>query len=191
MTSPARITDDRTLGWDILHHQGIGADLGVVAHRDGADDLGASPDQDPITDGRMTLEAATGTASEGDLVVHEDVVAHDGGLANHHTHAVIDEEPAADAGARMDLDPRRETRPLADEPSKWLQCGGATPQLMRHPVHPDGVDAGIGDRHLQLAPRSRILAHGSFEVLGHARGDLPEAGHHHWSINPSNSTVER
>jgi hypothetical protein len=64
----------------------------------------------------MTFALLHRSAAEGHPVVEHHVVADLGGLADHHTHAVIDEEPPADPRARVDLDPGEGSGELAQNP---------------------------------------------------------------------------
>ena len=41
--------------------------------------------------------------SQGHALVQQTLIAHHGGFANHHAHAVVDEHPLADARPRVDL----------------------------------------------------------------------------------------
>ena len=55
----------------------------------------------------MTLLLFQRHAAQGDTLIEGNVVADFRRLADHAAHAVIDEQAAADGGARMDLDPRQ------------------------------------------------------------------------------------
>ena len=57
-------------------------------------------------------------AAEGDALVERHVVADLGGLADHHAHAVIDEEAPTDLRARMDLDAGEEAAEVAHEAAR-------------------------------------------------------------------------
>ena len=62
----------------------------------------------------MALAVLLAGAAQRDALVQQHVVADLRGLADHHAHAVIDEEAAADARAGMNLDARQSARKLAD-----------------------------------------------------------------------------
>ena len=72
-----RDSDDDRAGGDIFDDQGVGTDLTVVANRDVANDFGSGADEDTIANRGMTLELSASAATEGHLVVHEDVVTDD------------------------------------------------------------------------------------------------------------------
>jgi hypothetical protein len=90
----------------------IGADARTAAHGHGAQHLSAGADDHAVFQRRMALLIALAFAidarrhaAEGHAMVERDVIADLAGLADHHAHAVVDEEPPADLGARVDLDP--------------------------------------------------------------------------------------
>jgi hypothetical protein len=70
-------------------------------------------------------------------VIEGAVVADHRRFADHHAHAVIDEEAPADHGARMDLDPGEESRQIGDDAGEPLEI--AFPQPVRQPMGQDGV----------------------------------------------------
>ncbi len=87
-----------------VDHHRAGADLGVVADGDVAEDLRAGADHDVVADGGVALAALFARAAQRDALVEQNVVADLGGLADHHAHAVVDEAAPSDHGAGMDLD---------------------------------------------------------------------------------------
>ena len=60
----------------------------------------------------MPLAGVERSSAKRDALVDGDVVTHFGGLANDHSHAVIDEEAAANGGSGMDFDSRKKARDL-------------------------------------------------------------------------------
>src|SRR3954453_4953200 len=96
-------------GRDVLDHDGVGADLDVVADPDRAEHPRAGSDRDAVADGRVALDPGHRPATQGNPVVQHDVVADLGGLTDDHAHAVVHEEPATDAGTGVYLDPRHRT----------------------------------------------------------------------------------
>ena len=83
------------------------------------------------------------------------VIADLGRLADDDAHAVVDEQPLADPGARVDLDPREEPSDVRHEP----RHDGHTPlvQGVRQAVELSRVEAGIGEDDFQVAGRGRVL----------------------------------
>jgi hypothetical protein len=116
-------------------------------------------------DGRAVGWAAPG--AEGDLVVHRHVGTDTRGLPDHHTGAVVDEQPAADPGTGVDLDPGEQPHHLRHHPRK--QRYPAPMQAMRDPVGPhrphprveqnfEHSDAGQG--RIAAACRADVFEHG-------------------------------
>ena len=101
---PARNAHHRGTGRHVLDHDRIAAHARALAHGDGAENLGAGADHHVVFQRRVALALFPGGAAQGHAMVERAVVADFGGFADHHTHAVIDEEAPADLGARMDLD---------------------------------------------------------------------------------------
>lgn len=93
---------------DVAQHEGVRADERVVAYADGAEHAGADAEDDTVTDGGVPPGGPgirpPADAAQGDAVVEHHVVAEHGGLADHHTHAVVDEAAAPDDGTGVDLD---------------------------------------------------------------------------------------
>ncbi len=102
------VADDGGLRRHILDDDGPGADLGVVPDDERSEDLGGGADDHPVADGRMPLAALLSGPAEGHALIDRYVVTDLGRLADDHTHAVVDEQAAADARARMDLDAGQE-----------------------------------------------------------------------------------
>ena len=94
---------------------------------------------------------------------HEDVVAHFGGLADDHAHAVVDEEAPADLGGRMDLDARGRAGGLGQRPGGELVA--RVPQAVRGPVGPQRVHARVEQRDLQARAGGRVPASGGGQVF--------------------------
>src|SRR5512135_3241873 len=91
-----RNAGSRRTGGHILHHHRIGADLRAVADVDRAKHLRARADHHAVAYGGMALAMLPGSAAQGHAVIHGHVVADLGRLADHHAHAVVDEEAPAD-----------------------------------------------------------------------------------------------
>ena len=63
----------------------------------------------------MALAGREAGAAERHALVHRHVLADLGGLADHDAHAVVDEQPVADLGRRMDLDPGQRARDVGQQ----------------------------------------------------------------------------
>jgi hypothetical protein len=135
----------------------------VLPERDGAEHGGAGTDHDVVADRRMPSPRLRPRATEGHPVVQQHVVTDDGGLTDHHAHAVVDEEPATDRGARVDLDAGEETRQLGDHTREQSQPG--PPEAVREPVTPHGVQAGVGQPDLEAGAGGGIATTRVRDVL--------------------------
>ena len=100
----------------------------------------------------MPLDRVQRAAAQRDTVVDHDVVADLGRLADDHAHAVVDEEPPPEPGARVDLDAGGETNPLSQHPCRQT-AAGHRPQGVGAAVGPDREQAGRGQGYLH--PRAR------------------------------------
>ncbi len=78
------------------------------------------------------------------------VIADLGGLADHDAHAVVNEQTAADRGARMDLDPRRHPSDMRDKAARKIPA--THPQPMRHAVEEQCLEAGITQHDFKARP---------------------------------------
>src|SRR3546814_1500524 len=85
-------------------------------------------------------------AAEGDALVEGHVVADLRGLADHHAHAVVDEEAAPDGGARMNLDAGQQARDGGNPPPD--QEPAPAPEGVGQPVEDDRLETGIAKHHL-------------------------------------------
>src|SRR5690606_18516430 len=145
----------------VLHHHSVGADAGVLAHRNRPQHLRPRTDDDAIPKCRVALAVDLGggvdrggNAAEGDAVVKRHVVPDLGRLADDEAHAVIDEEPLADGGAGMDLDPRDETPDAGDDAAE--QKPAAAPGGVRQAIEHHRLKAGIGEHDFQTRARGRV-----------------------------------
>ena len=169
-----RHADEDAVDRGVLRHDGVRADDGARADRDGAEDLGARADRDAVADGGMPLAAVARPSAERHTVVEHDVVAHFGRLADDDAHAVIDEEAAADRRAGVDLDarePAHELRARARDESE-----AAPPEPVVDTVGPDGVQTGVEERDLESAARGGVAELRRDEVFAHACDGAHEDG---------------
>src|SRR5580693_4054683 len=95
-----------------------GSDFYVIADADVAQDFCAGAYDDVVADGGMALARFLAGAAEGDVLIHEDVVADFTGFADDDAHAVVDEEAAAYGGSGVNFDACQGTRKLRDHASE-------------------------------------------------------------------------
>src|ERR1017187_10530467 len=166
----------------------------MFSNGDVAQDVGVIPNKDAVAQRGMPLADVLARAAQGHALVHGHVVAHDGGLANHHAHPVIDKQPPPNARAGMNLNAGMETSDLRHRPRQKSQA--LAPEPVMHPMRPHRVQARIAEQHHR--PRS-----GRGVALDHAADIFPnrikqvhsatlEVGvlNACWR-NSSNSSVER
>src|SRR5579883_3260687 len=109
---------NRRMGRDRTNHHRPGAHFNVVADLNIAEDARARADHHAVSDGGMALAGRFPSASERYALIEQHVVADFRRLADHHPHAVVDEQTPADPGAGMNLDSRQASRELAQHPGQ-------------------------------------------------------------------------
>ncbi len=141
--------------------------------RDRPQHLGAGADDGAIADGRMALVVDLGRriqrgrhAAQGNAVVERHVVADLRRLADHHAHAVVDEEPPPDRRTRVDLDAREPAPELGNEAGEKP----APPRIepVGDAVKEQNMYAGIGQQDLETRPGSRVASDNRVKLLANA-----------------------
>ena len=94
--------------------------------------------------------------AQRNALIQQDVVADLGGLADHHPHAVVDEEPPADLCARVNLDPGGRAIDLRNNASQQNEARFVKP--VRQPMQQDGVEAGIAKEDFNRASGGGIAS---------------------------------
>src|SRR5262249_57262669 len=112
---PPGNADHNGVRGDLAHDDRARPDPAAVADLEGADDLGAGPDDHVVAQGRVALLAFQARPAESHALQQGDVRADLGGLADDDAHAVIDEEARAELRGGMDLDAPDEPRHVAAE----------------------------------------------------------------------------
>lgn len=107
-------------------------------------------------------------AAEGHPLVEHDPIADLGGLADHHAHAVVNEEAATNAGAGVDLDPGEEARDLRDQTGDERYATAM--DGVGDAVQSNGVQAGV-EQHLGQVACGRVIAKDRAHIVAqHAQG---------------------
>src|SRR6185312_17184819 len=109
------------------------------------------------------LAVVPGDAAERDAVVERAIVPDLRGLADHDTHAVVDEDAAADDGAGVDLDAREEARHVRREAREPAQS--PAPVRVGDAVQLQRMEAGITREHLPDGPGGGIALEDALDVL--------------------------
>src|SRR6266498_351558 len=110
----------------IFNDDGAAANLGALTDRDRSEHHRADADSHIVLERWMALASLLAGAAERHALVQRDPIADLARLADHHTHAVVDEETPADRRAGMDLDTGEESANLRDQP--WYEWNMARPQ---------------------------------------------------------------
>jgi hypothetical protein len=101
-------------------------------------------------------------AAEGDALVEVAIIADHGRFADHDAHAVVDEEPLADHGAGVDLDAGERAAEVGDQAGEERHT--APVERVREPVDLPRMEAGVGEDHLDCAPRRRVARERRLDV---------------------------
>ena len=102
----------------------------------------------------MALALVQAGAAQRDAVIQGHILADLGRLADHHAHAVVDEQARADRRAGMDFDAGQAAHHLREPARQQFQP--VHPQPVCDAVAPDGVQAGIAEQHFQQTARGRV-----------------------------------
>src|SRR5690606_12275963 len=141
--------------------------------------------------GRRALAFLPAGAAQRYAVVERAVVADFGGLADHHAHAMVDEEAPADAGAGMDLDTGEPARDCGKEARRPAQA--MPPQPMVDAMHQQRVQAGIAGEHLERVAGGGVALHHAtdlfFEPGQHMNLSLKLGGSETREMEPATATA--
>jgi hypothetical protein len=124
----------------------------------------------------VALAAGEAGAAEGHALVDRHVVAHLGRFADHHARAVVDEQPAADLGGRVDLDPGEHLRDVGQHARCERHAGLV--EGVRDAVREQRLHAPHREQDLRAADaaRGRVALLGGREVLAHLARHASECG---------------
>src|SRR6185369_2044496 len=92
----------------------VRSDLGSVADEHGAENLCACADHDVLAERWVAFARVPRRATERDAMIERAIVADFCGLADHHTHSVVDDDTPADYRAGMDFDSSQEASPVSE-----------------------------------------------------------------------------
>ena len=146
-----------------MHHHRAGADLDVVADADIAQHLGAGAHHHAVAQGGMALAFLVARAAQRHALVEQHIVADFSGFADHHAHAVVDEEAPADGGAGVDLDARQKAADLRDHARHQRHPPAIQP--VRQAVQQDGVEAGVAEEDLDHALGGRVFPENGVDLF--------------------------
>src|SRR3984957_4767331 len=130
----------------------------------------------------MALAFLLARPTQRHALIKRDVVAYDGGLADHGAHAVVDEQAASNLSAGMNLNAGKQTRNLRVESCQ--EAHAVAPKPMAQVMRPDGMQARIADQDLDVRARGGIRLEYDGNVFTY-RGE--EASHGAVLSSPSKS----
>src|SRR3569832_947774 len=165
----------------IFHYHCIGADTRAVAQGDGSQLLRARSHHDVIAQCRVSLALLPGRPAQGDAVIERAIVADLRRLADHHTHAVINEKAAADLGGGMELDAREPARESGDEAREPFES--RVPELVTQAVIQHRVHTGIRRDDLERRARRRVTVEHDTDVFTQSLK--------HKSLSANNASLRR
>src|SRR5690606_14780933 len=141
----------------------VAADGRALTDGDAPQDGGPGVNHHVVLDDRVARQAFFQLAvfarretlgAQGHHLVEPYAVADDGGFADDHARAMVDEEALADGGARVDVDARVRVRDLGHDARKH---GHAQPvQYAGQAVMDHRAYAGIAQQHFVYAVRRRV-----------------------------------
>ena len=150
-----RNADSGAVFRNVGEHHGVGGNLDVAADVDGAEHLGTCTNHDVVTQCGVALALVFAGAAQRHALIQQAVVADDGGFADDHAHAVVDEQTFSDLCAGVDLDACLVSGTLGDD-----ACDGE-PFVLVEPVGTavaaHRFQTGVRQQNLQTAPCCRIL----------------------------------
>src|SRR5262249_50018195 len=111
----------------------------------------------------MPLSVLFASSAQRDALVQSHIVAHNRGLADDYTHAVVDKESAANSCSRMNLDAGQPAGHLGEKPAKKEET--VIPQGMIDAIKPDRMQAGVAEEYFSAGLRCRIPLHDCVDVL--------------------------
>src|SRR5581483_6738907 len=138
-------------------------DLYVVADFDVAEYLRARSDRYIVPERRMPFPLLAACTAQGDALVKQHVVADLGGFADHDARPVINEKTPADGGAGVNLNLRKETADLRNNPRHERNV--PLIKSMREPVGQNGVESGITEEDLDDALRRRVFPENRLDLF--------------------------
>ena len=120
----------------------------------------------------MSLAVLFARSSEGNALVHGDVVAHDGGFADDDGGAVIDEKAMADLGAGVNFDEGKDARDLRKEAGEEAEA--VIPERVVNAMKPERVQAGIAEEYFEVGARGWVPLADGADIVTYG---LEDGGH--------------
>src|SRR4029077_7516748 len=106
-------------------------------------------------------------AAERHALVNGAAVTYFRSFADHHAHAVVDEDARAEPGAGMDLDPGERAAEVRGKAPEQLEP--VQPEPARELVDVDRVQAGIAGQYLPRRARRRVALEDAGDIAAQSR----------------------
>ena len=139
------------------------ANFYIVSDNNISQDLGSGPNDDVISDRRMPLPLFLTGAAERDVLIDENAVSDFRGFTDNYAHPVVNEKPATDPGAWMDLDSSEETADLGDDARQKRDSGPIQPVC--ETVGKNRMKSGIAKYDLKHTFSRRIFMKNRFDLF--------------------------
>ena len=104
----------------------------------------------------MAFASLVSGSAQSHVLINQNVVANLGGLSDHDAHAVVDEKPAADRRAGMDLNAGEKARYLRNHSRQQRYIRVVEP--VRETMQQDRVKSRIAKENLEDALGGRVFA---------------------------------
>ena len=158
-----RNTHRRRTGRYRFDHHGIAAYLGAIPHLEATQNLGAGTYHDIAAQCGVALGTLVERGSaQRDTLIDGAAVTNFGGLAHHHPHRVVKENPLANLCTRVNFNAGQETPDVRYKTTEPFEIVG--PEPMRPAVQHQRVQAGVTGQHLPRAAGSRVTVEDALNV---------------------------
>ena len=158
---PAGHAHHSAVGGHLLKNYRPGPYFGILTHSERTQNLRPRAHHHIILQRGVPLSGFFSRTSQGHTLVQGHIIPDNRRLSNDHTASVVNEQPFADCGARVNLDPGLPGRPLGNQPCQEVML--LQIQFMCAAVLEHNPEAGI-QKHLPggLNRRVSLLYHRGF-----------------------------
>ena len=137
-----------------LHYHRPCPNSAVTANGNRPKDFCPSTEEYPIFNCRVSLPSLGTRSSQRYSLIERDVVANFCGFSDHNSHAMIDKDSSTNTSPRMNLDPSKKPRDMADDTRQ--RRPPALPQPVRKPMTHHGMKPWVCKDNFPGRPCRRI-----------------------------------
>ena len=167
---PCRNTYGGCFGRNVAQHHRTGGDLGAVTDREVAQQLGAGPYHHAIAQSGMAFAGFLAGTAQGCALIESAVIADDGGFADDHAGAVVDEESLTDLRTGMDLNAGQKPSALAHKTGGEIMP--AAMERVGQPIEHQRVEAGVEEQYLRAGACGGISLADGVDVPSDLPGEI-------------------